>query len=303
MASVFKPEGSRKYIILYFDENGKRRKKVGATDKAVTQRIANELENRVALRREGLIDPAAERFAESERQPIREHLDDFIATMEAKKRDPKHVRTTRTYIERIIEHSRAVRLSDLTLSAVQLAIGAIQKEQGHSEKGDDLSKKEKGLSARAANAHSTAVKSFLRWAAKDNRIRAHELGGIGRQNEKEDRRYVRRPLGEADLRRLIATTRSAPAWRGIGGEDRSVFYLLGAVTGFRRTEMAALLPEDFDLDGPRPVVRLDASRTKNGQDAEQPLLVTVAAELKTWLAGKAPRKPVFALPEMGTALE
>jgi integrase len=76
-----------------------------------------------------------------------------------------------------------------------------------------------------------------------------------------------------------------------------VFNLLGAVTGFRRTELAVLLPEDFDLDGPRPVVRLGAYRTKNGQDAEQPLLVTVAAELKMWLVGKALRKPVFALPE------
>ncbi len=35
MASVFKPKGSTKYMILYFDENGRRRKKAGTTDKAV----------------------------------------------------------------------------------------------------------------------------------------------------------------------------------------------------------------------------------------------------------------------------
>jgi integrase len=298
MASVFKAKGAKRYTILYYDENGKRRKKKGATDKAVSQRIANELENRVALRVEGLIDPAAERFAESERKPIAKHLDDFIADLEAKKRDPKHVRTTRTYIQRIIDQAHAERLSDLTLSTVQLAIGAIQREQGQKKQGEkDEDEKEQGLSARAANAHATAIKSFLRWATKDNRIRAHELGGIAKQNEKEDRRYIRRPLSEANLRTLISTTRTAPEWRGISGEDRSIFYLLGAVTGFRRTEMSTLTPEDFDLDGPRPVVCLDASRTKNGDDAEQPLLVTVATELKSWLASKPHRSPVFALPE------
>ncbi|MDE2100036.1 MAG: tyrosine-type recombinase/integrase [Patescibacteria group bacterium] len=283
MASVFKAKGAKRYTILYHDENGKRRKKTGATDKAVSQRIANELENRVALRREGLIDPAAERFAECERQPIGEHLDDFIATMEARNCDPKHVRTTRTYVQRIIDQAGAARLSDLTLSAVELAVGRIQKLHG--------------LSARAVNAHTTAAKAFVNWAKEDNRIRAHELESIDRQSEDADRRYVRRPMSAAELRTLIASARTAPEWRGISGEDRSMFYLLGAMTGFRRTEMGSLQPEDFDLAGPMPIVRLDASRTKNDRDAGQPIPATVADVLKVWLAAKAPGSPVFALPE------
>ena len=47
MASIFKPKGKSKYVILYTDETGRRRKKSGATDKGVTQRIARDLENRV----------------------------------------------------------------------------------------------------------------------------------------------------------------------------------------------------------------------------------------------------------------
>jgi hypothetical protein len=53
MASVFKPEGASKYIIVYTDETGRRRKKTGATGKGVTERIARDIENKVALRREG----------------------------------------------------------------------------------------------------------------------------------------------------------------------------------------------------------------------------------------------------------
>ncbi len=57
MASVFKPKGRPKYVILYVDENGRRRKKTGCTDKAESERIANDLENQKVLRRAGLIGP------------------------------------------------------------------------------------------------------------------------------------------------------------------------------------------------------------------------------------------------------
>jgi integrase len=283
MASVFKPDGSKKYIIMYVDESGRRRKKTGTTDKGVTQRIANDLENNVALRIQGLIDPAAERFADSARKPIDQHVDDFVASMEARARDAKHIRTTRTYVERILAQAKAEHVSDLSPATVTLALGAI----GH----------ELGLSARAVNAHSTAVKAFMRWAWKDGRIRAYELGNIGRRNELADRRYVRRPMSDTELRTLIATARIAPEWRGISGNDRSWFYVLGAVTGFRRSEIGELRPEDFDLERPMPVVCLDGSRTKNGKNCEQPLPRSLAVELQPWLASKTPGIPVLELPE------
>ena len=283
MASVFKPGGKSKYVILYTDETGRRRKKTGATDKQITERLASALENKVALRREGLIDAAAERFAESERKPLSDHLADFIASMQARGCDPKHIRSTRTYIARVIAVARVQRFSGLTPSAATLALGACQEKHG--------------LSARAVNAHATAIKAFARWAWKDNRIRAYELGNIGRRNEEADRRYIRRPLTDAELRKLVATTRTAPTWRRLSGEDRAWFYLLGAATGFRRTEMGELRPEDFDIVGPTPSVRLDGSRTKNGRLAEQPLPIKLAAELRPWLSSKPSGAPVFALPE------
>jgi integrase len=283
MASIFKPRGKTRYVILYHDENGRRRKKIGATDKAVTRRLAAKLENDVALRKGGLIDPTAERFACHEQKPIRGHLDDFIKTMEAAHRHPKHVRSTRTYVERVITQARADRLSDLTPSAVTLALSRVAEMEK--------------LSARAVNAHATAVKAFARWAWRDGRTRAYELANIGRRNEDADRRYVRRPLTDDELRSLIRATRTAPEWRGISGDDRGWFYALGAVTGFRRSELGALRPDDFALDGPAPVVRLGGESTKNGKPAEQPIPPTLAAELRPWLACKAAGRPVFALPE------
>ena len=65
MASVFKPTGSDRYVIFYKDANGKRCKKTGTRDKSVSQRIANDLENKVALRNAGIVDPREEGYAAS----------------------------------------------------------------------------------------------------------------------------------------------------------------------------------------------------------------------------------------------
>src|SRR5262245_36827428 len=102
MASIFKPKGKTKYVILYHDENGRRRKKIGATDKAVTLRIARDLENRVALRREGLIDLAAESFAASEARPLSAHLDEFRKALRDEGNTPKHADVTSNRAARVL---------------------------------------------------------------------------------------------------------------------------------------------------------------------------------------------------------
>jgi hypothetical protein len=107
MASIFKPKGKAKYVILYTDENCRRRKKSGATDKTVTQRIARDLENRVALRREGLIDPAAETHANHEARPLADHLVDFRKALEAKGGTRKHALVTAHRAERVLTLARA----------------------------------------------------------------------------------------------------------------------------------------------------------------------------------------------------
>jgi hypothetical protein len=60
MASVFKPKGSDKYVIVYRDEKRKRRWKTGTKDKVISERIGRHLENNAALRRDGGLDPKDE---------------------------------------------------------------------------------------------------------------------------------------------------------------------------------------------------------------------------------------------------
>ena len=74
MASVFKPAGKSKYVIFYTDENGHRRKKTAATDKAVSERIARDIENRVALVKEGIVDVAAKAYRDHKARPLADHI-------------------------------------------------------------------------------------------------------------------------------------------------------------------------------------------------------------------------------------
>ena len=88
MASVFKPKikgkESEKWFILYTDQHGKRRKKIGYISKRDTERLAMKLEERAARIRDGLDDPAAERYRDYERRPLSEHLADWTKALAAK---------------------------------------------------------------------------------------------------------------------------------------------------------------------------------------------------------------------------
>src|SRR5262249_24681477 len=113
MASVFKPEGAKKYTILYFDENGRRRKKAGTTDKAVSERIARDIENRVALRREGLVDSKADSYRDHEARPLPDHLAAWRESLEAKGATPKHIDLFTGRARRVVALLLGARLSEI----------------------------------------------------------------------------------------------------------------------------------------------------------------------------------------------
>ena len=64
-------------------------------------------------------------------------------------------------------------------------------------------------------------------------------------------------------------------------------------TGFRAKELRTLTPERFNLDSDTPTVLGKSCYTKNGKEAVQPLAASLAEQLRPWLAGKAPGRPVF----------
>src|SRR5690242_20691504 len=72
-----------------------------------------------------------------------------------------------------------------------------------------------------------------------------------------------------------------------------MLYRTAVGTGFRASELAALVPDHFDLDATQPAVILPAEFTKNRKGAVQPLPSALAADLRTHLVGRNRKEPVW----------
>jgi integrase len=279
MASIFKSSPrAKKYTILYFDENGRRRKRTGASDKAVSQQIANELEKKVALRRAGLADRRAEVYRDHEARPLADHLADFKAALLAKGGTAKHAQVTEYRARRVVELAKAKRITDLSLSKALDALAALRGE---------------GLGQETINHHVRAVKGFSRWLWRDGRAREHHLAHLSTANPEPDRRYRRRSLTPEEAVKLVNTTETGPTVMGMTGPDRGMLYALAAGSGLRSKELRTLTPERFDLVSDPPTVTVLAGYAKNRREAVQPLPAALADRLAPWIATKPAGKPVF----------
>jgi hypothetical protein len=175
MASVFKPAGSDRYTIVYRDEKNRRRKKIGTRDKWVSERIAHALENKAALRREGLIDPRQEAYVEHESQSLLTHLDAWSNTLKSKGCTRQHVKLHSSRAMRIIALMKRARLADIEPKKPATDKGVAEAEANQRKSVEparivDLSPENvqralarliaEGRSLQTAEHHRNAVKSF-----------------------------------------------------------------------------------------------------------------------------------------------
>jgi hypothetical protein len=198
MAS-FRKRGKLWYY-RYVDGDGVSRTVKGCTDKRATEDLARAAEICAAKVKAGLSDLKAERIARESRRPIQDHIHEFIAGMESKGCDSKHVRSTRYYLERVVTLAHIERVGDLTPSLVMQAVSAL---------------KANGLSARGVNAYLTAAKSLSRWLKRDGRTSDYALETLAKMNEQADRRRVRRALTPDEAARVIRAAANGPEAGGL----------------------------------------------------------------------------------------
>jgi integrase len=272
----------RHWTYRFVDENGKPREVKGHYDLTTTKGMARRAEERVADIRAGKL--LAEPPPAPPEPGVRERLDAYAAYLRSIERDPKHVLQTTRYASRTCDIAEIVKVGDLTADKVLSALDQLRDE---------------GLSARTRNAHLTAIKALSAWLTERGYVAKNPLASLRRFkfNAKADRRLERRALSVDELRRLIETTREAPDFMGMSGLDRSVLYLTAANTGYRRSELGALMVSDFALDDDPPAITCSAASTKDGEPARQPIPGPVASVLRSWVASKAPDRPVFDLPD------
>ena len=310
MASIFKPAGKSKYVIFYHDENGKRHKKTGATDKQVTERIARDIENRIALRREGVVDPKAEAYRDHDASPLADHIADWQADLIARGHTVKHADHTSNRVRRLatvllglspeafdprrlapsergnmtaklVAAIARARLSTLTADAVQGALARLR---------------DAGSSLQTCNHYRAAVRAFSKWLYKTHRTREDLLRGVSGFNAKEDRRHDRRTVALEELRTLIDAAETGPDIADMVGPARALCYRLAVGTGLRYAEIASISPGSFDWKASPATVTVAAGYTKNGQPATLPLPPDLAADLAAYVATVAPGTAVFRLP-------
>ena len=150
-----------------------------------------------------------------------------------------------------------------------------------------------GLGIATCNHYLAAVKGFTRWLARDRRMPADPLSHLARQNPDVDVRRQRRALNEDLFTKFVESTATGKPYRGISGPERLVLYTLAAHTGFRANELATLTPESFDLASDAPTVTVKAAYSKRRRKDVQPIREDVRDLLRSFLAGRAPRSPVW----------
>jgi integrase len=282
MASLRKR--GRNWYVRYRDAHGKQTEVKAGPDRSMAQRIANGMESQVRAIKTGTADPREAGWAEAERKPLTDHVHDWHAGLIARERNRYYADLARDRVLRLIEMTRAQRISQLALSGVQIAVGELRTIPGRLGN--------KGLSDRTVFHHVRSIKGFSKWLWKDMRVREDPLSHLSAPTVMSKR--TRNALDPDDAARLIATTRTQPSRWGMMGEDRANLYSTALGTGFRAGELQSLTPEDFDLDADQPTITCRAAYTKNHREAPQPIRPDLADLLRPWVRGKALGSPVFA---------
>lgn len=268
MASVFSRKGSPYLQIAYFDHTGRRREKSAkTTDRRVAQRIAKHIEDEVALRRSGVIDPRSDGYVKANKQPVQKHIDDYLTASSHAGHADRHVMNKRGHLSALVRGTGASRLPDLDVDRVGQYLRQL---------------KDSGRSARTVNAHRATIIAWQNWLVGVGRIPENRLATIPTLDDRTDRRRQRRSLSDQELTVLIATARQRDV--ELAEEDRGycprwIAYLTAARTGLRRGELEKLTWADIDLDRQCVLIRNGVGKAK--RDDLIPLHRQVARALES----------------------
>lgn len=203
MARPYKRKDKPGYWFDYFERPGLRKRVYLCKDKEAAKAPARKFETDAMLRRRGVIDPVADKLPAEDAKPLGKHVKDFLAALRGAKRTEKHVKMAEVRIQRVLTAVGAKRLSELSPSAVQRAVGQMVEVEG--------------MALKTANGHVQAVKQLSRWAWLDGRARDYVLASVRSYNAATDRRRERRALTDAELSALLRVAYESGPVLGMAG--------------------------------------------------------------------------------------
>ncbi len=294
---------------LDFTWKGGRVRLTGYTDKRATQRLADNIEILAACTESGT-KPDLELSAWIESLPnslkkrlaskglinnhrleasksLLDQLSDYKVSMEAKKRNSRHIRQEISKIKRSIKECNFITHSDIDPERLQNWLSGLMDDTPTS----------RGISPRTANTYLVALKAFCNWFIP-NRATFNPLQNMQKFNEHVDIRRTRRALSTIEIQKLIETTNNSDIYKGMAGVDRAMLYLVAINTGLRWSELRSLKRNSFDLESATPTVTVEAAYSKHRKKDILPLRDDIAVIIKDYFASSLALPTVKAFPTL-----
>ena len=268
---------AKKYVAEIRDADGNLKKVSLSTNMDSSRMILTGLLRNVDKERSGWKDT----FAVHRKKPLKKHLEEWLDVLTARGRVAEYTSLKKTRTTTIFDGCGFGFPPDLSADRLERFL-------------ESLRTGEKRLSIQTTNDYLQAVSQFCNWMVENERLERNPFVKVKKGNPERDRRHVRRFLCAAELQYLVSATRaSATVRKSLTGEARGLLYATGAYSGYRAKELAALVPESFQLTGDTPTIELSGEFTKNGKDASQPIPKELAETLQGFIAGRTVGEAVW----------
>ncbi len=317
------------YTAKYRDGEGKVCEvATGCTDKDAARSVLAGLRKRAELVKAKVISPDQDRIADHQKTPVADHITAYIDYQRDRGRNADHIKNYQTRLTRSADECRFRWLSELNADRLEKWLSTL----AEAPRAGDGDTSPQLVSASVYNGYVEAWVAFGNWMIGkringrrsnmqgEKRLLVNPFGGIGKRDKSQDRRRVARAMTEAELSRLLKSARERPVVaaetvrRGPNkgerlivlsddrraklerlGAERALIYKTAILTGLRKGELRSMSVCDLSF-GDVPFVKLQARNEKNRQGSTLPIRSDLAAELRTWIAGKSSTDPVFRVP-------
>jgi integrase len=249
--TIFKPKGSRiwrwKFRLCPADKKIED-VSLGTPDKQGAEAKRAALLREKVQERAGFIPPKCIR--DSVQKPLVEHLREFVADLQAQRRNGRYIRTVQNAVLKLAADCDWKSVQNVTADSFQTWRAGQTK------------------AAKTLNEYLGACVALLNWMMRNGRVSANPLVTVRKVETRGKETLIRRAYTADEIERLLA----------VSGPQHPV-YSMALLTGVRHNELKGLRWGDLDLISDTPSVAVRSSISKNHKTAFLPLHPDLAVEL------------------------
>lgn len=227
----------------------------------------------------GLLD--GRRFQRA--KPLAEHIIEYGREVASRKSNcARHARIQESKVRRVCKALRVRTLSDLNPTRFMEYL------------------KSRKIATSTRRAYIITMKDFAKAMKQIGALRENPFEFITAPGAYENPEYERQPLTIAQFQSLMKHLDTFEWYKHQNARwsayDRKLIYWTAVKTGYRQSEMKALIKANLHLDTKPAVISLKARHTKNKTEGEVPIPVDLADALRTYVADLEATDKVFPFP-------